>query len=80
MPMHGPLISVDLTARELQVVDLLLAGLTNGQIAARLVVGRRTVEKHLESVYAKFGVHRRTQLVILLMNRTTGPNYASKDS
>ncbi len=48
-----------LTARELDVLHLLAQDLSNPQIAARLVVSRRTVEAHLRSIYEKFGVKSR---------------------
>ena len=45
-----------LTARELAVMRLVTAGLDNEQIAARLQLSVRTVERHLSNVYAKLGV------------------------
>ena len=50
----------DLTGRELEVVRLVADGLSNADIAARLVVSTRTVHAHLRSVYRKLGVHTRT--------------------
>jgi DNA-binding CsgD family transcriptional regulator len=49
-----------LSARENQVLALVAEGLTNSQIATRLDVRPRTVDKHLENVYAKLGVGNRT--------------------
>jgi ATP/maltotriose-dependent transcriptional regulator MalT len=48
------------------VLELVALGLTNGQIAARLVVSRTTVRTHLENVFAKLGVHTRTAAVARL--------------
>jgi DNA-binding CsgD family transcriptional regulator len=48
-----------LTTREREIVELVGAGLTNGEIAARLWVAPSTVKKHLENVYSKLGVGRR---------------------
>jgi DNA-binding CsgD family transcriptional regulator len=48
-----------LTARELEVLRLLDQDLSNPQIAARLVVSRRTVDAHLRSIYDKLGVKSR---------------------
>jgi pimeloyl-ACP methyl ester carboxylesterase/DNA-binding CsgD family transcriptional regulator len=48
--------SADLSPRELEVLGLVAAGLTNEAIAARLVLSVRTVERHLSNVYAKLGV------------------------
>jgi pimeloyl-ACP methyl ester carboxylesterase/DNA-binding CsgD family transcriptional regulator len=42
-----------LSPRELEVLELVAAGLTNEAIAARLIVSVRTVERHLSNVYAK---------------------------
>jgi DNA-binding NarL/FixJ family response regulator len=49
-----------LTAREVEVLRLLARGRSNGAIAVDLVLSRKTVEHHLEAVYAKLGVHSRS--------------------
>ncbi len=46
----------ELSPRELQVLELVAAGLTNEAIAQRLVLSIRTIEHHLSSVYSKLGV------------------------
>ncbi len=56
-------IRFDLTRRERELMDLLVQGLTNGQIAAQLVLSEKTVKNHLNHVYAKLGVGHRTQAV-----------------
>jgi len=48
-----------LTARELEVLTLMARGRANREIAAELVVSRRTVEHHVESIYDKAGVRTR---------------------
>jgi DNA-binding NarL/FixJ family response regulator len=45
----------DLTAREVEVLRLVAAGKSNGEIAAALVVSIRTAERHVANVYAKLG-------------------------
>ena len=49
-----------LTARETDVLALLARGLTNRQIADRLVISRKTVANHVEHIYAKIGASTRT--------------------
>lgn len=50
-----------LTARELEVLDLLAEGLSNQQMADTLIVSLATVKKHVSSILAKLGVANRTQ-------------------
>ncbi|HEX6832584.1 MAG TPA: LuxR C-terminal-related transcriptional regulator, partial [Rudaea sp.] len=51
----------DLTTREIQVLRLLCAGMKNAQIAERLSRSVRTVDHHLEAIFAKLGVTSRTE-------------------
>ena len=54
--------ALGVTSREADVLALLTEGLTNKELAARLHLSPRTVEKHVASLLAKTGCHRRTQL------------------
>lgn len=58
-----------LTARELEVLQLLAAGQTNRQIADRLVVTERTVKFHVSSILAKLRAANRTEAVALANQR-----------
>ena len=52
--------TADLTAREVAVLRLVAQGLTDAQVAERLVISPRTVNAHLRSIYSKLGVTTRT--------------------
>jgi predicted ATPase/DNA-binding CsgD family transcriptional regulator len=49
-----------LTARELEVLRLVAQGLSDAEVAERLVISLRTVHAHLRSTYRKLGVHSRS--------------------
>lgn len=57
---------VPLSAREREIARLAADGLTNQEIAERLVVSVRTVGNHLQNVYVKLGVNRRSDLRAVL--------------
>jgi DNA-binding CsgD family transcriptional regulator len=48
-----------LSAREAEVMSLIAAGRTNGEIAARLFLAEKTVKNHVNRIYAKLGVDSR---------------------
>jgi NarL family two-component system response regulator YdfI len=52
-----------LTARELEVLQLMAQGLANKQIALKLGISEHTVKFHLSSLYAKLGISSRTEAV-----------------
>ncbi|OFW64958.1 MAG: DNA-binding response regulator [Actinobacteria bacterium RBG_13_63_9] len=61
---------LDLTERERAVLALMVEGLNNTQIAARLTVSPSTVKSHVSSILSKLGVASRTEAVTLaLRNR-----------
>jgi DNA-binding CsgD family transcriptional regulator len=51
-----------LTRRELEVAALVARGLTNRQVAEQLMVATRTIETHLEHIFAKLGVQTRAEV------------------
>ena len=52
-----------LTERELEVLRLVAGGLSNQDIAERLVVAVSTVKKHLNNIYGKLETQSRTQAI-----------------
>jgi two-component system, NarL family, response regulator LiaR len=54
-----------ITPRELEILGLIAAGLSNREIAARLFVSENTVKTHSSRVFEKLGAKRRTQAVQL---------------
>jgi len=57
-----------LTAREMDVILMVVAGLSNSDIAARYEIGESTVKQHVRSIFDKLGVHNRLELALFAMH------------
>ena len=55
----------ELTPRELEVFRLLATGMTNSEIASKLIVGETTIKTHVTRILTKLGVRDRVQAVVL---------------
>ncbi len=64
---HAP--SFELTERERAVLGLMAEGLSNTQIAARLVVSRSTIKTHVSAILTKLGAASRTEAVTLALRQ-----------
>jgi DNA-binding NarL/FixJ family response regulator len=51
----------DLTARGREILEMVVEGLSNAQIAGRLYLSESTIKQHLGAVYKELGVHNRTE-------------------
>lgn len=60
-PQLGQLVALGLTVRQAEVLQLLATGVAEEEIATRLAISRRTVEKHLERCYRHLEVTNRAQ-------------------
>jgi HD-GYP domain-containing protein (c-di-GMP phosphodiesterase class II) len=56
-----------LTTREIEVLRLLVRGLSNKEIAERLVISRKTAGSHVEHIYSKIGVSNRARASLFAM-------------
>ncbi len=75
-PTVAPLASEhELTKRERQVADLVAQGLTNKQIATKLVISQRTAEGHVEHILTKLGLTSRAQIAAWIVEQ--GPRDSS---
>ena len=62
---QGKVESLGITPRELEILELIAAGLSNREIAERVHVSENTVKTHSSRVFDKLGARRRTQAVQL---------------
>ena len=68
-----PTPGLDLTEREREVLTLMIEGLNNTQIAAKLTVSPSTIKSHVSNILAKLGVASRTEAVTLALRSGIAP-------
>ena len=62
----------DLTQREVEILQLVLAGRTNKAIAAEICISEKTVEFHLSHIYTKIRMRTRMQAGVWAMRHGIG--------
>ena len=62
--------SANLSTRESEVLEQLVSGARNSEIAARLHISERTVKSHLANIYLKLGVESRGAAVAVAAQRS----------
>lgn len=67
---------VDISSREEQVLQLLLNGLSNGQIGMHLYLSSRTVEKYVSSLFRKTNTNNRAELVRFALEHRIGISHS----
>jgi NarL family two-component system response regulator LiaR len=71
---HPPTLGQDLTAREREVLALVTEGLSNDQIAERLVITPATVKFHTRSIRSKLAASSRTEIVSIALRQHLVPD------
>ena len=65
----------ELTSRQFDVASLVAKGLSDKEIAARLLISERTAENHVQHIREKLGVRSRVQIGSWVESHGSGPAY-----
>ncbi|MBK6604495.1 MAG: response regulator transcription factor [Leptospiraceae bacterium] len=73
--------SVDLTSRETQIIELVIQGARNKDICDLLYISENTVKTHLQNIYSKLDVNSKAKLVTFAFQNQIGipPDMATSD-
>ena len=62
-------LELSLSAREIEIIELVAEGLTNQELADRLTISKRTVDNHVSNVFTKTGSKNRVALLNWAMDK-----------
>jgi DNA-binding NarL/FixJ family response regulator len=65
---HGPRRDFELTPRELEIIDTIVAGYSNADIAVNFSLSEHTVKHHITHIFDKLGVSNRLELALFAVN------------
>jgi len=68
-----------LSAREVEIMDVISRGLTNTQIARSMYLSEKTVKNHINRIFGKLGVTNRAQAIAVWLGTAVGPQVPAKD-
>lgn len=68
----GPMDTLGLSGRQIEVMDLVSRGSANGAIAKELFLSEKTVKNHINQIFAKLGVTTRAEAIVAWLGRS-GP-------
>ncbi|OLC57537.1 MAG: hypothetical protein AUH85_03085 [Chloroflexi bacterium 13_1_40CM_4_68_4] len=63
-----------LTRKQIEIAELVAEGMTNREIAERLVLSERTIDNHVFHIMNKLNVHRRTEIGVWIVERRIRAN------
>lgn len=76
-PLNGIILKIppgrELTYREIEIMKLLLEGISNREIAGRLFISENTLKTHLKHIYQKAGVTRKRELLSMALRKEKSP-------
>jgi DNA-binding NarL/FixJ family response regulator len=63
--------------RQQQILTRIAEGLSDKEISVQLGISRRTVEAHLQQLYQRYGIHKRSALVAAWLRNMEGVGWSS---
>jgi DNA-binding CsgD family transcriptional regulator len=58
-----PAVRSNLSEREIEIIELVATGLTNQEVAEKLMISKRTVDNHVSNIFTKTGAKNRVALL-----------------